>query len=67
VVQWVHDLTCLCGGTGLIPGLAQWVKELGFLQLWLRWQLWLGFDSIRHGGDKEKKKTKKEQTNKKSL
>ena len=28
MVQWVNNLTCLCGGTGLIPGPAQWVKDL---------------------------------------
>ena len=35
VVQWVNDSACLCGGTGLIPTLAQWVKDLVvLLQLW---------------------------------
>ena len=32
------------GGTGLIPGLAQWVKDLASPQLWHRSQLWLGFN-----------------------
>ena len=27
VTQWVNDLACLCGGTSLILGLAQWVKD----------------------------------------
>ena len=36
LVQWVSDLTCLCGGTGLIPSPAQWVKDLVLLQLWCR-------------------------------
>ena len=30
--------------TGLIPGLAQWVKYPALLQLWLRLQVWLGSD-----------------------
>ena len=28
VVQWVHDLACLYAGAGLIPSLAQWVKDV---------------------------------------
>ena len=44
VVQWVKDLACPYGGTGSIPGAAQWVKDLGLLQLWhrshlLAWEL----------------------------
>ena len=54
--------------TGLIPGPAQWVKDLAFLQLWHRSQLWLGSDpwarnSICHmAAKKEKKKKKKAST-----
>ena len=33
MAQWVRNPTAVvqgcCGGTGLIPDLAQWVKELG--------------------------------------
>ena len=43
-VQWVKDLACLCGSTGLIPSLAQWVKDLALQQLWRRLQLQLRFD-----------------------
>ena len=44
VVQWVNDPACLCGGTGLIPSLAQWVKDAVLLQLWHRPQPRLRFD-----------------------
>ena len=40
MTQWVNDLACLCGGTGLIPGLAQWVKDTKLQQLWLRFDPW---------------------------
>ena len=33
-----------CSVTGLIPGLAQWVKDLVLLQLWLRSKLQLRSD-----------------------
>ena len=33
VVQWIKNPTSLGEDTGLIPGLAQWVKDL---ELWLR-------------------------------
>ena len=36
VVQWLNDLFGLCGGTGSIPGLGQWVKDPGLLQLELQ-------------------------------
>ena len=29
-----------------VPAVVQWVKDLVLLQLWLRVQLWLGFDSL---------------------
>ena len=44
VVLWVNDPACLCEGSVLITGLAQWVKVLVLLQLWRRWQLWPGFN-----------------------
>lgn len=31
-------------GSGLIPGLAPWVKDLVLLQLWRRWQVQLRFN-----------------------
>ena len=43
VAKWFNDLAYLCGGVGLTPGPAQWVKGPA-LQLWCRLQLWLGFD-----------------------
>ena len=46
MAQWVNDLTCFCGSTGLIPGPAYWVKDLAWLQMWRRSQLQLGFDSL---------------------
>ena len=33
MAQRVNDLACLCGVTGLIPGLAQWVKDPVLLQV----------------------------------
>ena len=38
VVSWEH------WDTGLIPSLAQWIKDPGLLQLQLRLQLWLRSD-----------------------
>ena len=35
---------CLCGGVGLVPGLAQWVNDPALLQLWRRSHLRVGFD-----------------------
>ena len=29
VAQWVRTLCCLCEDVSSIPGLAQWVKDLG--------------------------------------
>ena len=28
MAQWINDLAFLCGGTGLIPGPLQWVKDM---------------------------------------
>ena len=47
--------------TGSIPGPAQWVNDLALLQLWPRWQLWLGSDPwpryfICHRAAKKEKK-----------
>lgn len=44
MVQWDNNLACLCGGAGLIPSLAQWVKDMALPQLWHRSQLWIRFD-----------------------
>ena len=35
-VQWLMKLTRNCEVSGLIPGLAQWVKALALLWLWRR-------------------------------
>ena len=45
VVQGVSNPACLFGGTGLIPGRVQWVRDPALLQLWCRSQLWLRFNS----------------------
>ena len=44
MVQRVNDLACFCGDAGLIPGLAEWVKDRALPQLWCRSQRWLRFD-----------------------
>ena len=36
VTQWVTNLASIHEDTGLLPGLAQWVKDLALLQLWCR-------------------------------
>ena len=46
---------------GSIPSLVQWVKGPGLPQLWLRLQLWLGYDpwpwsATYHGAAKREKK-----------
>ena len=33
MAQWVKEPTCLCEDADLIPGLAQWVKDLVFPQV----------------------------------
>ena len=51
--------------TGLIPGLAQWVEDSVFLQLWLRLRLrlrsnlWSGNSICPRGSQKEKERKKK--------
>ena len=37
----IKDLAYCCSSLGLIPGPAQWVKDLVLLQLWCRSQMWL--------------------------
>lgn len=43
-----------CWGTGLIPGLARWAKDLVLSQLWLRSQ------ERKKGGEEGRKRKKKE-------
>ena len=57
--------------TGLIPGWAQWVKDLGLPQLWFRSPLWLRSDPwpwnsicLEVAKNEKKKKKKKEKKNK---
>ena len=42
MTQWVKNLTLLCGDSGWILGLAQWVKESALLQLQLQFTSWPG-------------------------
>ena len=49
---------------GSIPGLAQWVKNLVFLELWHRSQLWLGLKKRQKKKQKKKKKKKKKKKRK---
>ena len=42
MAQWLTNLTRNHEVESLIPGLAQWVKDLGCHELWCRSQMWLG-------------------------
>ena len=42
VAQWLMNPARNYEDVGLIPGLAQWVRDLEFHELWYRSQTWLG-------------------------
>ena len=55
LVQWINDPACLCEGTTLIPGPAQWVKDPVLRQLWFRSQFQLRFPYALAVAEKENK------------
>ena len=46
MVQHVKNPTTIHENSGLIPGLAQWVRSWCCLDPWCRLQMWFGFNPL---------------------